>query len=84
MIDAIQTTQMKEARSKNQTPFALLKPAKGTPVLVKVLPMVGGKNLLVPANAEDLKQGGQLDEVQHDAAAAAAADKARAVQIKVR
>lgn len=36
-IEPIQTKAMKLARSLGQTPFALLKPARGMPVLVKVV-----------------------------------------------
>ena len=36
IIDKIQTKAMEIAVIQNQTPFALFKPAKGIPVLVKV------------------------------------------------
>ena len=38
LIDEIQTKAMKTALQQGQTPFALFKPAKGIPVLVKVSP----------------------------------------------
>jgi hypothetical protein len=37
IIDPINTKAMQTAKQAGQTPFALLKPAKGIPVLVKVM-----------------------------------------------
>lgn len=37
LIDPINTKAMQMAKQAGQTPFALLKPAKGIPVLVKVM-----------------------------------------------
>nr|CAD7257989.1 unnamed protein product [Timema shepardi] len=60
IIDPITTKAMKSARQANQTPFALLKPAKGIPVLVKVMPAPNNKEMLVPATAEDLRSAGKI------------------------
>nr|CAD7400689.1 unnamed protein product [Timema cristinae] len=60
IIDPITTKAMKSARQTNQTPFALLKPAKGIPVLVKVMPAPNNKEMLVPATAEDLRSAGKI------------------------
>ena len=38
IIDKIETKAMETAVLQGQTPFALFKPAKGIPVLVKVAP----------------------------------------------
>lgn len=38
IIDKIETKAMETALQQGQTPFALFKPAKGIPVLVKVTP----------------------------------------------
>lgn len=46
---------MRLALESNQTPFALLRPLSGIPVLVRVLP-AGEKQMLVPASAEDLRK----------------------------
>lgn len=50
---------MQHALATNQTPFALLRPLNGIPVLVRVL-AAGDKQMLVPATAEDLKRHGQI------------------------
>ncbi|XP_049878840.1 uncharacterized protein LOC126375796 [Pectinophora gossypiella] len=62
IVDPIKTYHMDVALAKKQTPFALLKPDNGTPVLVKVVDtcLPGGKQMLVPATAEDLRDGGKI------------------------
>ena len=45
-IEPIQTKAMKLARSLGQTPFALLKPARGMPVLVKVVDLPNKSKVL--------------------------------------
>lgn len=50
---------MRLAMQSNQTPFALLRPLTGIPVLVRVLP-AGDKQMLIPATADDLKKHGQI------------------------
>ncbi|CAH2003583.1 unnamed protein product [Acanthoscelides obtectus] len=55
IVDPIKTDAMRLALASNQTPFALLRPVTGIPVLVRVLP-AGEKQMLVPASAEDLKK----------------------------
>lgn len=46
MIDKIDTKAMEMALIEGQTPFALFKPAKGIPVLVKVSPTGTHKNVM--------------------------------------
>ncbi|XP_021208876.1 uncharacterized protein LOC110386811 isoform X1 [Bombyx mori] len=84
VVDAIETYHMKVAKATNQTPFALLKPDTGIPVLVKVVnvSLPGGKQMLVPATAEDLRAGGKI-VVQKEGEDAVTQDVDRAVQIKV-
>ncbi|CAG9782567.1 unnamed protein product [Diatraea saccharalis] len=62
IVDPIKTYHMGVALATRQTPFALLKPNNSTPVLVKVIDtkLPGGKQMLVPATAEDLKVGGKI------------------------
>ncbi|CAH2055778.1 unnamed protein product, partial [Iphiclides podalirius] len=62
VVDPIKTYHMGVALATKQTPFALLKPEKGAPVLVKVVDtkLPGGKQMLVPATAEDLRDGGKI------------------------
>lgn len=45
VIDKIDTKAMEMALLEGQTPFALFKPAKGIPVLVKVSPTGTHKNV---------------------------------------
>ncbi|XP_072397790.1 uncharacterized protein [Diabrotica undecimpunctata] len=54
IVEPIKTEAMRLAIESKQTPFALLRPITGKPVLVRVLP-AGDKQMLVPATAEDLK-----------------------------
>ncbi|XP_076291452.1 uncharacterized protein LOC143214371 [Lasioglossum baleicum] len=80
VIDKIDTKAMEMALLENQTPFALFKPAKGIPVLVKVSPTGTHKNILTPATAEDLRIAGKMTlspTITPDA------DRIKAVQIKV-
>ncbi|XP_063225719.1 zinc finger and BTB domain-containing protein 24-like isoform X2 [Bacillus rossius redtenbacheri] len=79
LIDPIQTKAMQTARELNQTPFALLKPAKGIPVLVKVMPALNNKEMLVPATAEDLKSAGKITVSPN----VSSVNNVKAVQIKV-
>ncbi|XP_052744533.1 zinc finger protein 394-like [Bicyclus anynana] len=62
VVDAINTYHMGVALATRQTPFALLKSDNGAPVLVKVIDakLPGGKQMLVPATAEDLRVGGKI------------------------
>ncbi|XP_026313976.1 zinc finger and SCAN domain-containing protein 12-like, partial [Hyposmocoma kahamanoa] len=62
IVDPIKTYHMGVALATKQTPFALLKPDNGAPVLVKVVDtsLPGGKQMLVPATAEDLRDGGKI------------------------
>lgn len=55
LVDPIKTEAMRLAIESNQTPFALLRPLSGIPVLVRVLP-AGDKQMLVPASADDLRK----------------------------
>ncbi|XP_044766709.1 protein suppressor of hairy wing-like isoform X2 [Coccinella septempunctata] len=59
IVDPIKTDAMRLAMQSNQTPFALLRPLTGIPVLVRVLP-AGDKQMLIPATADDLKKHGQI------------------------
>ncbi|XP_063537938.1 uncharacterized protein LOC134747255 isoform X3 [Cydia strobilella] len=62
IVDPIKTYHMGVALATRQTPFALLKPDNSTPVLVKVIDtkIPGGKQMLVPATADDLRIGGKI------------------------
>lgn len=52
---------MRLAIESNRTPFALLRPLIGIPVLVRVLPSTKeNKQMLLPATAQDLKQHAQV------------------------
>ncbi|KAF4525663.1 hypothetical protein B566_EDAN001264 [Ephemera danica] len=81
IIDPIQTKAMMKARAQGQTPFALLKPAKGIPVLVKVMPAPNNKQMLVPATAEDLKSAGKV--TVSPSVNSTEGEPMKAVQIKV-
>ncbi|KAH1002574.1 hypothetical protein HUJ04_008651 [Dendroctonus ponderosae] len=59
LVNPIKTDAMKKAMLAGATPFALLRPLSGIPVLVRVLP-AGEKQMLVPATAEDLKTFGHI------------------------
>lgn len=59
LVEPIKTAAMQHALASGQTPFALLRPLNGIPVLVRVL-AAGDKQMLLPATAEDLKRHGQI------------------------
>lgn len=59
LVEPIKTEAMKMAIQTKQTPFALLRPLNGIPVLVRVL-SAGDKQMLVPATADDLRKHGQI------------------------
>ncbi|KAG5869474.1 hypothetical protein JTB14_024769 [Gonioctena quinquepunctata] len=69
VVDPIRTEAMRLAIESNQTPFALLRPLSGIPVLVRVLP-AGDKQMLVPASAEDLKKHSHISITPKSDAAA--------------
>ncbi|XP_012285816.1 uncharacterized protein LOC105702671 [Orussus abietinus] len=60
LVDRIETKALENAILQGHTPFALFKPAKGIPVLVKVSPTAGQKHVLTPATAEDLRIAGKM------------------------
>ncbi|XP_043264513.1 uncharacterized protein LOC122404540 [Colletes gigas] len=80
VIDKIDTKAMEMALLEGQTPFALFKPAKGIPVLVKVSSTGTQKNILTPATADDLRMAGKMTL---SPTIAAEMDRIKAVQIKV-
>ncbi|XP_011503483.1 PREDICTED: uncharacterized protein LOC105366662 [Ceratosolen solmsi marchali] len=80
IIDKIETKAMKTALLQGQTPFALFKPAKGIPVLVKVTSSGSLNHLLTPATADDLKMSGKMDS---SSAQLSDVDGSKSVQIKV-
>ncbi|XP_046486816.1 uncharacterized protein [Neodiprion pinetum] len=79
IVDKIDTKAMENAISEGQTPFALFKPAKGIPVLVKVGSAANCKQMLTPATAEDLRMAGKMTL----SPTLAELDGIKAVQIKV-
>ncbi|XP_066995404.1 uncharacterized protein [Anabrus simplex] len=83
LIDPINTRAMSTAKREGQTPFALLKPAKGIPVLVKVMPAANNKQMLVPATAEDLKSAGKITVQPNITVGSSGNGNIKAVQIKV-
>ncbi|XP_031781305.1 serendipity locus protein H-1-like isoform X2 [Nasonia vitripennis] len=80
IIDKIETKAMESALQQGQTPFALFKPAKGIPVLVKVTPSGSVNHLLTPATADDLKMSGKMDS---SSTQLSDLDGSKSVQIKV-
>ncbi|KAL6268477.1 hypothetical protein P5V15_001610 [Pogonomyrmex californicus] len=80
VIDKIDTKAMEMALLQGQTPFALYKPAKGIPVLVKISPTASNKHILTPATAEDLRMAGKitLNSIE-----TSDTDSNKAVQVKV-
>nr|XP_012221938.1 PREDICTED: uncharacterized protein LOC105671946 [Linepithema humile] len=80
VIDKIDTKAMEMAMLEGQMPFALYKPAKGIPVLVKISPTASNKHILTPATAEDLRMTGKitLNSIE-----TADVDGNKAVQVKV-
>ncbi|XP_058800319.1 uncharacterized protein LOC131669461 [Phymastichus coffea] len=79
IIDKIETKAMEAALLQGQTPFALFKPAKGIPVLVKVTPSGDFNHLLTPATADDLKISENIDSNN----AQLSEDGSKSIQIKV-
>ncbi|XP_063985039.1 uncharacterized protein LOC135166589 [Diachasmimorpha longicaudata] len=59
-VDKIVTKAMATAVMKNQVPFALFKPIRGIPVLVKVTDAGDDKHMLTPATPEDLRVNGTM------------------------
>ncbi|KMQ94469.1 fez family zinc finger protein 2 [Lasius niger] len=80
VIDKIETKAMEVALLQGQTPFALYRPVKGIPVLVKVLPTASNKHILTPATAEDLRMAGKITLNPTETSDA---DGNKAVQVKV-
>ncbi|XP_029658905.1 uncharacterized protein LOC115232889 isoform X4 [Formica exsecta] len=80
VIDKIETKAMEIALLQGQTPFALYRPIKGIPVLVKVLPTASNKHILTPATAEDLRMAGKITSNPTESSDA---DGNKAVQVKV-
>ncbi|XP_051167847.1 uncharacterized protein LOC127285743 isoform X2 [Leptopilina boulardi] len=60
MVDKIDSKAMETAVLEGQTPFALFKPAKGIPVLVRISPGQNSKHILSHATAEDLRMSGNV------------------------
>ncbi|KAK0175162.1 hypothetical protein PV327_008937 [Microctonus hyperodae] len=60
LVDKIDTKAMETAIIQGQMPFALYKPAKGIPVLVKVTSAGSHQHMLTPANADDLRMTGKM------------------------
>ncbi|XP_043279172.1 uncharacterized protein [Venturia canescens] len=60
VVNKIETRDLQNAIVEGQTPFALLKPVTGIPVLVKVSPAGPHKHLLTPATADDLQMLGKV------------------------
>ncbi|CAG4976123.1 unnamed protein product [Colias eurytheme] len=89
IVDPIKTYHMGVAMATRQTPFALLQSDSGLPVLVKVVDtkLPGGKQMLVPATAEDLRVGGKIvmkeDEFDSKDVDVETLPAAGAVQIRV-
>ncbi|XP_039305498.1 uncharacterized protein LOC105205750 isoform X3 [Solenopsis invicta] len=92
VINKIDTKAMEMALLQGQTPFALYKPAKGIPILVKISSTANNKHLspltiihhlsqmLTPATAEDLRIAGKITV---NSTEASDADGNKAVQVKV-
>ncbi|XP_043463971.1 RE1-silencing transcription factor A-like [Leptopilina heterotoma] len=66
MVDKINSKAMETAILEGQTPFALFKPAKGIPVLVRISPAQNSKHILSHATAEDLKMNENVIVNQED------------------
>ncbi|CAG0890230.1 unnamed protein product [Darwinula stevensoni] len=60
IVDEIKTKNVQEILARKETPFALLKPLEGMPVLCKVIPYSDGRQMLMPATAEELKSSGKV------------------------
>ncbi|XP_071537644.1 uncharacterized protein [Panulirus ornatus] len=76
LIEPIDTKAMHRALAAGRTPFALLKPSKGVPVVVKVQFALGSKHMLVPATASELRSAGKFTVSSQQSGT-------KAVQIKV-
>ncbi|XP_045625464.2 uncharacterized protein [Procambarus clarkii] len=76
LIEPIDTKAMHRALAAGRTPFALLKPTKGVPVVVKVQFALGSKHMLVPASANELRNAGKFTVSSQQCGT-------KAVQIKV-
>ncbi|XP_037791462.1 uncharacterized protein LOC119586810 isoform X1 [Penaeus monodon] len=76
LIEPIDTKAMHRALAAGRTPFALLKPSKGVPVVVKVQFALGSKHMLVPASAAELRNAGKFTVSSQQCGT-------KAVQIKV-
>ncbi|KAK4295817.1 hypothetical protein Pmani_031638 [Petrolisthes manimaculis] len=76
LIEPIDTKAMHRALAAGRTPFALLKPTKGVPVVVKVQFALGSRHMLVPATANELRNAGKFTVSSHQSGT-------KAVQIKV-
>ncbi|KAK8725249.1 hypothetical protein OTU49_010775 [Cherax quadricarinatus] len=76
LIEPIDTNAMHRALAAGRTPFALLKPSKGVPVVVKVQFALGNKHMLVPASANELRRAGKFTVSSQQCGT-------KAVQIKV-
>ncbi|KAF7270616.1 hypothetical protein GWI33_016412 [Rhynchophorus ferrugineus] len=59
VVNPIRTKAMQDVIESGGTPFALLRPLSGIPVLVRV-EVAGDRHMLVPATAEDLKKAGHI------------------------
>ncbi|XP_011064621.1 PREDICTED: uncharacterized protein LOC105152189 [Acromyrmex echinatior] len=80
MINKIDTKAMEIALLQGQTPFALYKPAKGIPVLVKISSAANNKHILTPATADDLRMA---EKITLNPTETSDADGNKAVQVKV-
>ncbi|XP_024867508.1 uncharacterized protein LOC112451832 [Temnothorax curvispinosus] len=80
VINKIDTKAMEMALLQGQIPFALYKPAKGIPVLVKISSTANNKHILTPATAEDLRIAGKITL---NPAENSDTDGNKAVQVKV-
>ncbi|KAH0547418.1 hypothetical protein KQX54_019236 [Cotesia glomerata] len=60
LLDKIETKAMENTILMGQMPFALYKPVKGIPVLVKIIPAGLSHHMLIPASAEDLRISGKM------------------------
>ncbi|XP_014475328.1 PREDICTED: uncharacterized protein LOC106744805 [Dinoponera quadriceps] len=80
VIDKIDTKAMEMALLQGQIPFALYKPAKGIPILVKVWATANNKHALTPATAEDLRMAGKITPNPNETADN---EGSKAMQVKV-
>ncbi|CAG9771133.1 unnamed protein product [Ceutorhynchus assimilis] len=81
-VDPIKTDAMRAALAAGRTPFALLRPLSGVPVLVRVHPD-GDKQMLLPATAEDLKRFGTISTTAKTVGQDSSSAKGRIVGIWV-